>query len=142
MENGIITKQLKSAGLKTTPLRESVLQLFSKQGKALNSHQIIAALDNTFDRVSVFRTINTFVQAGIIHAIPTTTDFVYYSICGTECDVEKHRHKHIHFVCSQCGSIFCIQEIPPITISLPEHFVEIKKDIIVEGICKECNLGA
>jgi Fur family ferric uptake transcriptional regulator len=131
-------EKLKKAGLKVTPVRLEVLGIMCKAGKALSSHQVLESVSGEFDRVSVFRTINTFVEKGIIHPIPTSTDFVIYSLCSDKCQVQAHHDNHSHFLCNKCGSIFCFEDIIPSEIKVPPGFKAEKAEIIISGTCDKC----
>jgi Fur family transcriptional regulator, ferric uptake regulator len=132
-------EKLKKAGLKITPVRLEVLDIIQKAKKALSSHQIIESASGKYDRVSVFRTINSFVEKGIMHPIPTSTDYVVYSICSDKCEILDHHDNHSHFVCDKCGSVFCFDDVVPENASVPGGFKVIKTELLISGLCKKCN---
>ncbi|MCK6604059.1 MAG: transcriptional repressor [Ignavibacteriaceae bacterium] len=134
-----ILSRLKSSGLRVTNIRKDVLALLSESPRALSSHDLIEELHEKYDRVSVFRTINTFVEHGLIHQIPTSSDHNMYSLCRESCPEHTHRENHVHFYCSICGGIYCMSEIPPVSISLPDGFEETDREIILNGRCAECS---
>ena len=134
-----LSEKLKKAGLKITPVRLDVLDILCKAGKALSSHQILESASGKYDRVSVFRTINSFVEKGIIHSIPTSTDFVVYSLCSDKCEVHAHHDNHSHFLCNKCGNIFCFEDTVPLEIKVPKGFKAEKAEVIVSGTCAKCS---
>ncbi len=134
-----IIARLKSAGLRVTGIRSDVLSLFYESPKALSSHDLIESLHAKYDRVSVFRTLNTFIKHGLIHQIPTSSDYNMYSLCKESCPEHTHRENHIHFYCSICGGIYCLTGMPEMAIPLPDGFEVSDKEIILNGICAECS---
>jgi Fur family transcriptional regulator, ferric uptake regulator len=135
----LLRKKVKGSGLKDTPLREEVLQLFINSNKALSSKEIIKKLGNKYDRVSIFRTISSFSEKGIIHSIPTSSDYVVYSLCRDECQLSNHQDNHYHFWCHKCGNIFCLNDFEFEKSKLPKGYKTQRVNIIFEGICKDCN---
>lgn len=133
------SNRIKAAGLRVTDLRTDVLSLFTVSARALSSHDLIEKLSDKYDRVSVFRTLNIFIEHGLIHQIPTSTDHNMYSLCRESCPEHIHRENHVHFYCRLCESYFCMEKIPEIVIPLPEGFVENDREMIVNGTCAECS---
>ncbi|HLG41131.1 MAG TPA: transcriptional repressor, partial [Chitinophagaceae bacterium] len=62
---------LKRNNLSLTGSREKILSLFLKQEGALAHGDIEKKAGEKFDRVTVYRTLQAFLEKGIIHAIPT-----------------------------------------------------------------------
>jgi len=139
MEKKLLREKVKNTGLKDTPLREDVLQLFMNSKKALSSKEIIDKLGNKYDRVSIFRTISSFSEKGIIHSIPISKDYVVYSICRDDCKTENHLDQHYHFYCRNCGNMYCLSDFDFDRHKLPRGYKTERINIILEGICKECN---
>jgi Fe2+ or Zn2+ uptake regulation protein len=89
---------LKSFGLKSTPTRLSVLEIFSKYCKPINAEYVLKVLKKKkIDTVTVYRTLNVFEQKKIIHRVDLRKDSVYY-------EYSNHHHHH-HIVCVNCGYI-------------------------------------
>jgi Fur family ferric uptake transcriptional regulator len=139
MKKELLREKVKNSGLKDTPLRKDVLQLFINSNKALSSKEIIEKLGNKYDRVSIFRTISAFAHNGIIHSIPTSSDYIVYSLCRGDCGNKGHHDHHYHFICHKCGNIFCLNDFDYEDIKLPRGYKTESVNIIFEGICKICN---
>jgi Fe2+ or Zn2+ uptake regulation protein len=89
---------LKSFGLKTTPTRLMVLEVFSKYCKPINAEHVLRTLKSKkLDIVTVYRTLASFEKKGIIHKVDLRKDSVYY-------EYSSHHHHH-HIVCVDCGYI-------------------------------------
>ena len=72
---------LKKNNLSITDSRKKILELFLNSDGALAHADIEKNTGEVFDRVTVYRTLQTFVDKGIIHLIPTTDNAVLYALC-------------------------------------------------------------
>ena len=72
---------LKKNQLSITESRKKILELFLNSAGALAHADIEKSTDGSFDRVTVYRTLQTFVEKGIIHNIPTTDNAILYALC-------------------------------------------------------------
>ena len=129
---------LKRSQLSVTSSRKKILELFLGNAGALSHGDIEKKAGEKFDRVTVYRTLQVFLEKGIIHNIPTADNSIRYALCKDNCTEGHHHDNHIHFICSQCGSTLCLDEttIPP--IRLPKGFVADHVEMVVNGICKNC----
>jgi Fur family ferric uptake transcriptional regulator len=130
---------LKHHGLSVTDSRKQILDLFKKANGALAHAHIEKSIAHSFDRVTIYRTLQTFVEKGIIHTIPTADNTVLYALCKDDCAQGKHNDNHVHFICDSCQTTFCLEHIHLPGIKLPNGFVTKRADMIVSGICKNCN---
>lgn len=129
---------LKRNQLSVTASREKILHLFLEQSGALAHGDIEKRAGEKFDRVTVYRTLQTFVEKGIIHTIPTADNSVRYALCKDNCEAGHHHDQHIHFVCSQCGQTFCLDDVVTPEIKLPRGYSTDHIEVVVNGICREC----
>jgi Fur family ferric uptake transcriptional regulator len=72
---------LKRNSLSITDSRKKILQLFLEQAGALAHGDIEKKAGEKFDRVTVYRTLQVFVDKGIIHTIPTADNSIRYALC-------------------------------------------------------------
>jgi Fur family ferric uptake transcriptional regulator len=91
-----------------------------------------------FDRVTVYRTLQTFVEKGIIHTIPTTENAVRYALCKDNCTEGHHQDHHVHFMCVKCGSTLCLEDVAVPEVKLPKGFTANETEVVVKGICRNC----
>lgn len=129
---------LKSHGLRITDCRMDVLGLFSGQDHALNIKSLEESL-GTYDKATLYRTLSTFTEHGILHKIPDDQGVPTYGICHGTCDATGHHHQHLHFKCTQCDQVECI-DYPVPSVLLPGYQVE-EVNVIATGICKNCEKG-
>jgi Fur family ferric uptake transcriptional regulator len=67
---------LKRSGLSITDSRKKILDSFFQKNSALAHADIEDYVGTDFDRVTIYRTLQTFVYKGIIHTIPTTDNTI------------------------------------------------------------------
>jgi Fur family transcriptional regulator, ferric uptake regulator len=138
MKKGI-KEILKSSQLSVTASREKILHLFLDQEGALAHGDIEKKAGEKFDRVTIYRTLQTFVEKGIIHTIPTADNSIRYALCKDDCAEGHHHDHHIHFVCSRCKNTFCLDDIVTPSIDLPKGYSSSHIEVVVEGTCKNCS---
>ena len=82
---GRVKDILKQNRLSITGSRQKILELFLSKNGALSHADIEKKTGESFDRVTVYRTLQTFVESGIIHLIPTTDNSIKYALCKNDC---------------------------------------------------------
>jgi Fur family ferric uptake transcriptional regulator len=130
---------LKRNQLSVTDSRKKILELFQQTNNALAHADIEKNTGDLFDRVTIYRTLQTFVDKGIIHTIPTADNSVLYALCKDECTQGHHHDNHVHFICDSCNVTFCLDHVVSPHINLPNGFKEKRTDVVVSGICNNCN---
>ncbi len=133
-------KVLKKHHLRITDSRIDVLERFYNTIHALSFKDLEDQLEG-YDRVTLYRTLNSFIDQGIIHRIPNDTGSACYGICFETCTPEQHYHNHIHFKCIKCGYIDCLPDTHIPLIDLPGYEI-IDSNLIINGICKDCKKNA
>jgi Fur family transcriptional regulator, ferric uptake regulator len=135
-----VLKILKKQGLSVTESRSKILNIFLNSDGALAHSDIEKNASTQFDRVTIYRTLQTFVDKGIVHQIPTTDNSVYYALCKHDCEDGKHIHdNHVHFICTECSKTICLDDVTVPQVKLPKHFTKTNAAMIVNGICESCN---
>lgn len=129
---------LKRNHLSNTDSRREILQVFLRSRSALAHHDIEKKTGEKFDRVTVYRTLQTFIDKGIVHTIPTSDNAVKYALCREKCTEGHHHDNHIHFVCDSCGNTTCLDETAIPQIKLPQGYRQEKVNVIVNGVCRTC----
>src|SRR5687767_1041337 len=72
---------LRRKHLSITDSRKKILSLFLSHKDALTHSDIEKKAGEKFDRVTVYRTLQTFVEKGIVHTIPTADNSILYALC-------------------------------------------------------------
>lgn len=131
---------LKSKNLSITPCRLAILKLFSDKTSAISNSNVEESIKSSFDRVTIYRTLKSFLEIGIIHKIPDDNGEIKYALCReNHCPDHIHAHEHLHFKCIQCLETSCLEEIKVPSISMPEGYTTMTTNILVQGICKKCS---
>lgn len=127
--------------LRHTPCREEVLRVLEAKSFAQSQGDIENALVNQFDRVTIYRTLKSFLSSGIIHKVLDDVGGVKYALCKELChhsDQLNHQHDHVHFKCTDCGQTTCLEEVHIPTIILPQGYTKQESNLLIQGICKRC----
>ncbi|HKP32485.1 MAG TPA: Fur family transcriptional regulator [Chitinophagaceae bacterium] len=129
---------LKKNQLSITESRMKILGLFLNHTGALAHADIERNAGEKFDRVTVYRTLQTFVEKGIIHSIPTADNSIRYALCKDDCADGHHHDNHVHFVCTNCQKTICLDDVTVPEVRLPKGFTVEQQEMVVSGICAEC----
>ncbi|MDY8134621.1 Fur family transcriptional regulator [Aquimarina sp. 2201CG5-10] len=133
-----IEMQLKKLGIRPTAMRILIFQFIEAQTSAVS----LTAVENHFeksDRTTLYRTLKTFEEKGVVHQIDDGTGIPKYALCTHEHQSKKHNDLHLHFHCLKCCNTVCLtnHQIPQIT--LPVNFIPENINMLVKGICDKCN---
>ena len=129
---------LRKNGLSVTEGRKKILELFLDNEGALAHADIERYTDAAFDRVTVYRTLQTFVDKGIIHQIPTTDNSILYALCKQDCQAGHHHDNHVHFICDHCNKTICLDDVTIPEVKLPKGFTPKHAEMVVSGVCDDC----
>lgn len=129
---------LKRNRLSSTESRRKILQLFLEETGALAHGDIERKTAEKFDRVTVYRNLQTFVDKGIIHTIPTDDNTIRYALCRDACTEGHHHDHHVHFVCTQCNTTYCLDDVVTPEINLPEGYLPKHIEVVAKGVCRQC----
>jgi len=134
-----VDELLRRNQMSVTGSRRKILELFLQQDGALSHSDIEKKAGEKFDRVTVYRTLQAFVEKGLIHSIPTSDNSIRYALCKDDCTAGQHRDDHVHFICNSCGNAMCLDEVVVPGIKLPRGYVVQQVEMLVSGICKSCS---
>ena len=133
-----IAEILKRNQLSVTASRKRILELFLAHNGALAHGDIEKKTGEKFDRVTVYRTLHSFLEKGIIHTIPTADNSIRYALCKDNCSEGHHHDNHIHFLCKDCGTTICLDNVNIPDVKLPVGFQQQQVEVVVSGVCKDC----
>ena len=129
---------LKKNHLSVTGSRQKIMQLFLNSDGALAHADIEKKTGESFDRVTVYRTLQSFVEKGIIHLIPTRDNSIKYALCKDDCEAGHHHDNHVHFICDECNKTICLDDVTVPQVKLPKGFTPQHAEMVVNGICEDC----
>ena len=138
-----ITETLARHGLRATPIRRQVLHVLLSKAYALSSHDIEQVLGAAgIDLITLYRTLRTFEQQGVIHRVIDATDIIRYAACSTECTEHTHYDNHVHFKCTACQHTYCLNQVAIPPVVLPGQFQAKRSDYLMSGVCSRCQGAA
>jgi Fur family transcriptional regulator, ferric uptake regulator len=129
---------LKKYNLRHTDMRENILWSFLSKTAALSHNDLENILTDGSDRVTIYRTLKTFVDKGILHKILDDQGGTKYALCNHKCDTEGHNHDHVHFKCNNCGDTTCLENVLIPQIELPKGYKRQEINMLVQGVCSRC----
>lgn len=137
--NKEVSQILEQKNIRPTAMRVLVYKTLAKHKTAQSLSHIEEQLE-TADRTTLYRTIKTFEEQGVVHSIDDGTGITKYALCAPYCTHEEHHDLHLHFHCNICEETTCLTDfkIPP--ISLPDSFIAQDVNLLVKGVCEKCNL--
>lgn len=129
---------LNHKNIRPTAMRILVYKILSSADSAIS----LTDLENNFktaDRTTLYRTIKTFENQGMVHAIEDGTGITKYALCEPLCAVGDHKDLHLHFHCTLCEETTCLTDYSIPKIRLPEDYIAQDVNLVVRGICKNCH---
>lgn len=130
--------RLRSAGLRATGSRLNILRSLHDSPSPMTVQEVFESVGRSAraDRVTVYRTLNSLVDAGIAHRVDPGDRTWRFGLLATD-----HEH-HAHFICDDCGTIRCLENAT-IRVSMkgrpsPERFRVTQRDVYLHGTCQSC----
>ena len=131
-----LENRLKSRQIRPTAMRLLVLEELSRQQAAMSLQDLEEAFEKA-DRITLYRSLKTFEEKGLVHSIEDGTGATKYALCepGCECAPED---LHVHFHCSSCQKTFCLPKTGIPAFQLPPQFRLQEIKLTATGICGQC----
>ena len=130
---------LKRHHLRFTQSRAAILDIFVKREIALSERDIEQAMAQRCDRVTIYRTLSSFLDHGLVHRVLDDSGAMKYALCASDCQGgEGHVHDHVHFKCIRCGKTNCLDQVPVPAVILPEGYSLQEVNMLLQGLCPEC----
>jgi Fur family ferric uptake transcriptional regulator len=133
-----VEQKLIGKNISPTAMRILVLEQLLQQNSAISLSDIEKNLE-TADRTTIYRTLKTFEQNGLIHVIEDGTGTPKYALCVEDCNTHEHHDTHVHFYCNSCKETFCLPDHKIPNILLPSGFTSAEMNLVVKGICEKCS---
>lgn len=131
---------LKQHELRITPIRIEVLDFFKMADSAQSHANLEQKFNNKFDRVTIYRTLNSFIEKGILHKVLDDSGSAKYAVCNDDnCETHQHADNHVHFKCTNCLKIECIHHAHIPNIDVPAGYKVNAANLLLEGVCPNCN---
>lgn len=129
---------IRATGARATPARVRVLGLLRSAQRPLSHGHIERLLSKDalpeIDRVTLYRVLEWLGDVGL--ALKATDARGIFCFTAAKPDVEHARH--MHFRCTVCGGVFCLDLEPPPPPELPEGFHVAGAEMDLRGECPDC----
>lgn len=135
--NNNTEQKLTAKNINPTAMRLLVLDSLLQQHSAVSLSDIEKSL-HPADRVTIYRTLKTFSEKGLIHVIDDGTGSPKYALCTDDCDTDQHHDLHVHFYCVNCKETFCLPNSKIPEVALPADFTSAEMNLVVKGVCSNC----
>ncbi|GAB3833116.1 Fur family transcriptional regulator [Pontibacter rugosus] len=129
--------RLKSRRIRPTAMRLLVLEILQKQTAAVSLQDLEAAFVKA-DKVTIYRTLKTFEEKGLVHCIEDGTGIRKYALCEEGC-VCAPEDVHVHFYCKGCKETYCLPTSKVPAVPMPERFRKVEANLLVQGFCSLCD---
>lgn len=136
----MVENLLKNHSLRITHVRKSILGCFANSDKALSHSDIEQFFSDEFDRVTIYRTLNSFLDKGLLHKVPDDTQVAKFALCHQDCNEHHHYDNHVHFKCEKCLKVQCFHEVKIPTIPALKDYTILSANLLIHGICNACKL--
>ncbi len=97
-------------------------------------------LGKDVDRVTLYRTLATFEEKGIIHKVLNLNGTANYAICFSTCSEHKHNDEHVHFNCTVCLNFYCLEALQIPDVVMPAGYMLQSLNLVAYGICERFNI--
>ena len=127
---------LECHGVKPTANRLTIARALAMAGRPLSLGELETQLE-TIDKSNIFRSLQLFREAHLVHALEDSGDGVRYEICHSH-NGDEDDDLHVHFYCTSCHRTFCLEDgaVPEVTV--PEGFKAETASHLVRGLCPDC----
>ncbi|MDC6353514.1 MULTISPECIES: Fur family transcriptional regulator [unclassified Robiginitalea] len=133
-----IERTLETKGVRPTAMRILVYKFLAEKNVALS----LTDIENAFvkaERTTLFRTLKTFEQNGVVHQIDDGTRIQKFALCEPGCNCDLEQDLHLHFHCNNCDETVCLTQHKIPHINLPEGYVAEDANLVLKGICEKCS---
>ncbi|MEL7220095.1 MAG: transcriptional repressor [Bacteroidota bacterium] len=137
--NKDIVDILKQHNLRKTAIRAQVLEVFLQEGNKAIAHPDMERLLPHADRITLYRTLKTFEEKGIIHQVVDGSNAAKYALCQDTCTEHEHHDEHAHFHCQDCGKTICLDSTVQSNVQVPQGFSVKQTHLVLEGTCNDCD---
>lgn len=105
----------------------------------MSERELEKLLNNQCDRVTIYRTLHTFLEKGLVHKVLDGQGSTKYALCHHDCSAEgEHHHDHVHFRCTHCEETTCLEHVSIPHVNLPQGYQAAEVNLLFEGLCPKC----
>ncbi|WP_396634740.1 Fur family transcriptional regulator [Maribacter sp. R86514] len=133
-----IEKTLDNKSVRPTAMRILIYKFMAGKQNAVALTDIENAFEKA-ERTTLYRTLKTFEEKGIVHQIDDGTNVSKFALCQPGCNCEIDQDLHLHFHCGQCDKTVCLTEHKIPHINLPAGYIAEDANLVIKGICDSCS---
>ncbi len=132
---------LRSRGLRVTRKKTAILHEVIRSDHPLNAAEIYERVSAslTVDLATVYRTLGSLLNHGLIREISDNSDTLFYEIACV------HNPVHPHFKCLRCRKLTCLDALSGESAADVTRYAGdcdiMDISITLSGICRECKAG-
>ena len=132
-----IQNEIRRAGLRATPARMATLVML-RESKSPMTHAVVAdhLAVSGIDKATAFRNLNDLSEAGLLRRTELGDHVWRFEAVGDE---GKDGGQHPHFLCVDCGTVSCLDDVKLTAGSLRQSSkVGEVTEILLRGHCNDC----
>ncbi|TDT44926.1 Fur family ferric uptake transcriptional regulator [Maribacter spongiicola] len=133
-----VEKTLDNKSVRPTAMRILIYKFMASKNTAVALTDIENAFEKA-ERTTLYRTLKTFEEKGIVHQIDDGTNISKFALCQPGCNCEIDQDLHLHFHCSHCDKTVCLTEHKIPHINLPAVYIAEDANLVIKGICDSCS---
>ena len=137
MDEKHLLELMEHHGVKPTANRIVIARTLAAAGRPMSMTELETVVE-TIDKSNIFRTLQAFREAHLVHVLDDSGDGVRYELCHSHHDDEDD-DVHVHFYCEKCHRTFCLEDTPVPPVSIPEEYAVHSVSYLIKGLCKECH---
>ena len=131
---------LRSRGLRATAPRLAVLGVLSRAKSPMSHAEVAEALENEpWDMATVYRNLIDLSDASLVRRSDLGQIWRFEATFLD--DEDAHELGHPHFVCTDCGTVACVDDVE-ISVKKRAHVPKAVKreavEIQLRGLCDDC----
>ncbi len=131
---------LRTSGLRSTQPRIAVLQRLHEATAPQSHGELVELLAHDgYDRATIYRNLTDLADAGIVTR-SDLGDHVWRFSLQKGVAGARHEGHHPHFVCSDCGTIACLEGVSLHVegSTVPKSVGRLNVEIQLTGLCDDC----
>ncbi|MFY0688186.1 MAG: transcriptional repressor [Cyclobacteriaceae bacterium] len=133
----MLVSKLIDRDIRPTNIRLMVLQFLLDAEFAISLKELEGKFDRA-DTATLFRTLKTFEEKGLVHGIIDGSGSTKYALCEENCECEP-ADQHVHFKCTKCKSTICLTQAKVPLTQVPIGFNVSNVSMVYEGVCPACS---
>lgn len=134
MDDDTLRGMIREAGLRATRSRITVLRMLHERQAPTSHPEVHEALgDDGWDRATLYRNLVDLTDAGLLRRVDVGDHVWRFELVDA-----GHDESHPHFLCTACGEVSCLPDIPMPKTGLPKSITAGDVTIQLQGLCDAC----